>query len=43
VGTDKYHIEVCHRLRVDKSVSNKYDRYVVYLAILNHAMISVDH
>jgi len=42
VGTDKYHIQLCHHLRGDKSVLNKYDRYVVvYLAILSHDMIDM--
>jgi len=35
VGTDKYHIQVCHHLR-GESASNEYDQYVVYLIILNH-------
>ena len=34
MGTDKYHIQVYHHLRVGKSALNEYDRYAVYLAIL---------
>jgi len=36
VGTDKYHIQVSHHLRVGKNALNEYDQYAVYLAILNH-------
>jgi len=39
VSTDKYHSLVCHNLRGDKSASNKYDQYVVYLTILNHDVL----
>jgi len=41
MGTDKYHIQVCHHMRVGKSALNQYDQYAVYLAILNHGAIYV--
>ena len=31
VGTDKYHIQVSHHLRVEKNALNEYDQYAVYL------------
>jgi len=45
VGTDKYmyHIQVSlyHHLRVGKSALNEYDRFAVYIAILNHGAIDM--
>ena len=34
MGTDKYHIQVSHHLRVGKNALNEYDQYAIYLAIL---------
>ena len=35
MGTDKYHIQVLHHLRIGKSaLKNEYYQYAVYLAIL---------
>jgi len=34
VGTDKYHIQVSHHLRVGKNALNEYDQYAIYLAII---------
>jgi len=34
-------IQICHHLREDKTASNKYDQYVVYLAILNYDVIDM--
>ena len=41
MGTDKYHIQVSHHLRVEKNALNEYDQYAVYLAILNHSVIDM--
>jgi len=41
VGTDKYHIQVIHHLRVKKNALNEYDQYAIYLAILYHAAIDM--
>ena len=41
VGTDKYHIQVSHYLRVGKNALNEYDQYAVYLATLNHGAIDM--
>jgi len=41
VGTDKYHIQVSHHLRVGKNALNEYDQYVIYLAILYHGVIDM--
>jgi len=30
VGTDKYHIQVSHYLRVGKNALNEYDPYAIY-------------
>ena len=38
MGTDKYQIQVYHHLR---GVSNEYDQYVVFLAILNHGWTNI--
>ena len=41
MGTDKYHIQVSHHLRVGKNALNEYDQYAIYLAIdcVYHATI----
>ena len=39
VGTDKYHIQVSHHLKVGKNALNEYDQYAIYLAILYHSAI----
>ena len=39
MGTDKYHIQVSHHLRVGKNALNEYDQYAIYLAILYHGAI----
>ena len=41
MGTDKYHIQVSHYLRVTKNALNEYDQYAVYLAILNQGAIDM--
>jgi len=41
VGTDKYHIQVSHHLRVGKNALNEYDQYTIYLAILYHGAIDM--
>jgi len=41
VGTDKYHIQVSHHLRVGKNALNEYDQYAIYLAILYHGAIDI--
>jgi len=41
MGTDKYHIQVSHHLRVEKNALNEYDQYAIYLAILYHDTIDV--
>jgi len=41
VGTDKYHIQVSHHLRVGKNALNEYGQYAIYLAILNHGAIDM--
>jgi len=41
MGTDKYHIQVNHHLRVGKNALNEYDQYAIYLAILYHGTIDV--
>ena len=41
MGTDKYHIQVSHHLRVEKNELNEYDQHAVYLAILNHGAIDM--
>ena len=41
MGTDKYHIQVSHHLRVGKNALNEYDQYAIYLAILYHDAIDM--
>jgi len=41
VGSDKYHIQVSHHLRVGKNALNEYDQYAIYLAILYHGAIDM--
>ena len=41
MGTDEYHIQVSHHLRVGTNALNEYDQYAVYLAILNHGAIDM--
>ena len=41
VGTDRYHIQVSHHLRVGKNALNEYDQYAIYLAILYHDAIDM--
>jgi len=41
VGTDKYHIQVSHHLKVGKNALNEYDQYAIYLAILKHGAIDM--
>ena len=41
MGTDKYHIQVSHHLRVGKNALNEYDQYAIYLAILYHGAIDM--
>jgi len=41
VGTDKYHIQVCCHLWVEKNALNEYDQYAIYLAILYHGAIDL--
>ena len=41
MGTDKYHIQVSHHLRVGKNALNEYDQYAIYLAILYHGAIDI--
>ena len=32
MGTDKYHIQVSHHLRVGKNALKEYDQYAIYLS-----------
>ena len=40
-GTDKYHIQVSHHMRVGKNALNEYDQYAIYLAMLHHGAIDM--
>ena len=42
MGTDKYHIQVNHHLRVGKNALDEYDQYAIYLAILYHGAIDME-